>query len=197
MSPLEQIKKGILSNNMADVEAGYLALTGESWTKKNESKKRGRPPGKAKLKPKDRPKNAKIIIPNDAGVLTFQKTEEDNVLTKDLVEQEISKIKDNTTEEPSVGMRIQASRKSYQPKTMKFFTGNGIIDKETPTEKKAFEAIAKSFKATERRPPQKMGKIKCAVCKKLKELPWDEIKNYGDGSENSELPTFNCSGCIR
>lgn len=216
MSPLQELKEGIVQQNWTKVLQGYNSLTGENLAIKLEPFEVTEPskPKKPKGLPKKTPK---IIEPSPEDVVSYG----DDMAGMDFsnVENTVTarsipdKVENKTTEpiDPFAEFRMpplkpqgQDSGDMKYAKAVPFFKreGNKFEDNneefitETKTDKKLIRTLIKKKQVAPTR-NSLLSKVTCAKCHKDVEIAADLASKYGDGSPDSMHPTFFCDNCIK
>lgn len=188
MSALELIKSGIINQNWASVVEAYKLLSGEDLSKpkeKPEPKKRGRKP-KEKLQ---------IILPTEEDMIVVHEEVEKDPFAKfrftpgdrkqTLEANKIENGKIYAKKEPLI---IGPRKNKFEEIIKK----NKNLEKDSEQNQKYFASLTPS----PRREEVQFGKKTCVKCKTVVEIPLDMMSHYGDGSADSELPSFLCDYCL-
>ena len=181
-SPLEQIKEGILNNDLALVAAGYKSLTGQDVlpAEVEQPKKRGRP----------KKNTAKLVVPGDEeydeGIEEirepqFQAPQRGQRRQPALREQPSRNKRKSRWEEIEEEQESEGSAAKREPINTKkikqvgnLWQDDGTID---TTDRKTWAKVYPKNHKSQGRAPDRKVRIKCTRCKDVLELYRSEIVN--------------------
>lgn len=180
-SPLEQIKEGILKNDLKLVAAGYKGLTGQDVAPVGEEppKKRGRPKKSALVLPGDDEYDE--VINEERRQQTFEAPARGN-RQQPVIQQQIRKRQSRYEEVSGTnkgqGFNKQAKREPVNPQKIQN-VGNLFVDDltiDTSDRKKWQKAYPKGH-VSRGREAEQLVRVKCARCRDVLELYRSEIVN--------------------